>query len=288
MRRKLFFALFILCFQVISAWCEEIVIASWNIRHPGEYQKEFLAEAGLMVSKNDIDILALQEVNPYWGKFTDAIRDALEQATDVKWGYFSSDVNQHIKDAAVGKEYYNSFRYDQTNVIFYRTDRFTGSNRYKDYSFHKFYECDYKVDKNSLLVVSLREIQTGINFNLVNIHLPAGNSEHRYRDFDTVQSLFDSLPDRNGKIMMGDFNLNYNEVYGHFPYVGVKEPTTLRTKGGFANDYDHFAYNKAVNSHIVMRPARVKKGGKYVIGAPDFKEMISDHAPVIMSVDFSK
>lgn len=282
--KKLRSFVFLFCFivQGIFLFGEETVIVSWNICHPGENRDTFMNTAGWLAEEYDVDILAVQEINVNNKGFLAALEKILEKNTGEDWASLSTAVHEKIKNQTVGDQFYNCFRNDQNNAFLYRTGKFDAVNKYKAYSFDNFAGCRYKVDKNNMLVALFKSRESKEDLTLVNVHLPYNNKENRLRDMYTAARLFHNIPDSKYKIIMGDFNYRADELKKGFPYVAVREATTVNTKGQYANSYDHFAYNKKVADRLTEKPRAIR------IADAEYRKLVSDHVPIILKIRISE
>ena len=164
---------------------------------------------------------------------------------------------------------------------------------------------------------------------LINTHIRFGKQKDdnlgavalRKNEFDVLtESILPRINDkRYGNhmpsltILMGDYNLNLERAYTKSPYLCEEKKvgkhiyitvqdqlTTLKNKEdenddtelrGFANNYDHFSYDKERMMHFQSGQAkRIKavgnEGHYYGTDFERYRKEVSDHLPIVLTVDF--
>lgn len=299
MQKKSVLSLF---FVFISIFCfaKEITLCSWNVEHaPKKRGNMTEANAIITVIQNEnIDIMLLQEISiaePFLEKITEKLGDG--------WTFFST------KDYALRKPY-NNLEYKSAgkndrmdNAVLFNKNVITAKDLFSDYDLDNFQNCKYKTDKNIMQLIRFDIPESDQKLYVINIHLPFNDKPHRERDLKQAIAFCNDIVGTHYKIIAGDFNYWKSDIAPKAPeyIVGVTERTTLsQKKPSFSSSYDHFVYNSKVASSITKEPTRLAQldGSHLLLGTYEpkdpnhktssfeyYKENISDHTPIIMSID---
>lgn len=219
---------------------------------------------------------------------------------------YSSDVKT-IPDRTYSPRIYKQYKIDRKNG---QTDLI------REPYFARFFPCG-----GCSPFIELRIINTHIRFSKSTndiLNNSIGAVLMRKNEFDVLtKSIYSKEADKrygNNRpaytILLGDYNLNMPSSTASSPYLlesfeiidekSMKIITTVQSElttlkksddsekinNYFANNYDHFTFDAARFSNVVVSCRRINTVEKYCKGEPEkhIKE-ISDHVPVVMNID---
>lgn len=265
-----------------------------------------------MIRESGADIVFLQEVHITAPKDT-ALQKMREHLGSGEWDFISSSPYILRSTEIIGNEVYKAGGSGQNNAVLYNKGRLTVRNLAESIGFTHFgkVESGFLFDKNNVMLIEISPSDADARSCIaINVHLPYNDTAHRKRDLETLERLYARYKLRHAVIIAGDFNYSRKQLTrrnfdfvdgseGHFydPNFGI--PTTLSTKGEtqiiFASDYDHFIFNKKIAVREQMHRAgtdsaakvcdRILFGSAAYTSSVDFRKDISDHVPIMMSVE---
>lgn len=304
MRR--FFAALALIALAAAACAERLTLLSFNMGG----RSRTAAAVAAMIAESHADIAFLQEI---WVHAPEnaALKAMAAQLGDGRWDSATSSAYRLAAPATAKGETYKAGANGQNNAILYDTAKVTLHDLADEAGFTHF-DGDFLFDKNTVQLVrfSLRgDPQT--QFVAINVHLPYTDKAHRRRDLRTLERLYARYKRTGGIVVAGDFNTRRaNLTARNFDFVDGTEQwfsdrhfgiaTTLSTKGDdlirFANDYDHFVYNKRITVAAQMSRAFSDSRGKTVPSLPfgttvytsstAYRAAVSDHVPIVITLEF--
>lgn len=325
----------ILALISVFVFAEEITILSFNIAHNSSYKKEnkeeWLNQLAQIICENSADIVLLQEVplelkkglvKKFYGDVelhfrTPQDRTFLNQLAEKlgsNWNFFSTAAYLLHDGVVIDGTSFSGGDMGQNNAVLYDSQKFSAEDLADKLGFTNFPDCDYRFNKNNLQVVRFFEKESGHFFVVSNVHLQSKNNiEKRNSDLENLADML--LNEFGGElsdepiIVAGDFNTSRREFEnaGFYFYIidGKSSPkTTLSTNSNrfkYANDYDHFVYNSAMQSILVAETRRAKLGGitnlekadsielyaKEFRSSKDLRDRLSDHVPILLVFDFA-
>lgn len=304
---------------LLTAFAEELVIGSWNIRGNGHFEEQEIIKFGsYFVMNKELDVIALQEVKlellPKQGSndiyktisddnFLERFAQTLSKQTGVVWKYVSS------AEYAIRKNI-NEYTYCNKgldNAVVYRADKVTVQDLYSSHPFHfdNFEKSNYKMNMNNTNILKIKSMKQSSVFYLINKHMPFKTKQKGWgpwdRDIQVLYKIYQALDSNIPIIICGDFNGTAGELGTTFGdcFVGCRKPTSLsagifKSSCRYAHEYDHFILNTAATLLVVKEPSRytsdpdistgrIRYGYKSTTLAY-FYEHISDHVPIFMSI----
>ncbi len=248
-----------------SAYAEDLVLASWNIRilsNKSRSDSELTSIASII---NRYDIIAIQEVRDT------IVLDRLRERLPANWDYIAS------KPVGRGvKELY---------AFFYRTDRVTPITAVMTLE---------DPDDHFIREPAIASFSTSsFDFTLVTIHVIYGHSVAERREevslLDDVLTLVDG---ENGAeedvILLGDFNMDADDeswqIQGYIPVISPTQMTTVTDTSSYDNIWLSEAHTYC---HEFSHLNEIYRFDEEVFGGDDdtAKLICSDHRPI--SVVFS-
>ena len=322
LNKKLLFIVIFLVFFSFHNFGDAINICSWNLNK--HYNQEISETVSNFAKNDNIDIFCLQEVrlelittpdalyktkNLNQRDILDQIITQLKQKTKKNWKYVSSG------EYAIRKNFgeFNQCPVGLDNAIVYNSDKFEITNLITDFKLNDFVnskEC-YRTDKNNIIILEVKSNNNTNNpFILINIHLPFSEREvdssygesNFTRDINVLWNIYQyELLKENLTLIAGDFNLPnaslklYSDHFSEDEYL-LNEPTTISAKYKIFNQpYDHFILEKEFQNKIENKPSRAAKiqGNLLLLGKEktqeftidSYRKLISDHVPIIISID---
>lgn len=272
------------------------------------------------IQNEEVDIICLQEVyleliktdSPYFKQKNIAKYDLLDylvmelqQKTKHDWKYIST-ANTAIR---ADIDEFSKCTTGLDNAIVYRSDLFKIKDGLSELKLDNFLSAKekFKMDKNNIQIVEFTSLANNGSFILINTHLPFNKRPVKTgtnftRDIKALWNIYEYESWKEKIILVaGDFNLpnselsKYtNDIYSKI-YL-VNEPTTISLKEKqFYNPYDHFILSESDQDNILSEPKRAAKvDGEYIcIGTKKaqqydfkyFKQFISDHVPIIITIN---
>lgn len=272
-------AIFGLCmalFAVQASAQSYLRVVSWNTLHAGwSGQQDWNAYAGQIwnnfgntsTAANGADLVFTQEV--MYAESAASIAASLTSVSGYTWNYRVT--------AAIGRSSYKE-RY----AVFYRTDRvqLLSESVWSDTG-DKF--------EREPQIVKVRHIQTGADYTFINWHTVFGTTAQRQAEIAEIATVFKSIQDGSSSdqdvILVGDHNreatspwwANLTAVTPAVSYR-VNELTSINTSCAFASAYDHFWMQ---SSYVTEYST---SGRDYIASMCTFRNGVSDHAPVYLSL----
>ncbi len=272
-------AIFGLCmamFAVQASAQSYLRVVSWNTLHAGwSGQQDWNAYAGQIwnnfgntsTAANGADLVFTQEV--MYAESAASIAASLTSVSGYTWNYRVT--------AAIGRSSYKE-RY----AVFYRTDRvqLLSESVWSDTG-DKF--------EREPQIVKVRHIQTGADYTFINWHTVFGTTAQRQAEIAEIATVFKSIQDGSSSdqdvILVGDHNreatspwwANLTAVTPAVSYR-VNELTSINTSCAFASAYDHFWMQ---SSYVTEYST---SGRDYITSMCTFRNGVSDHAPVYLSL----
>ncbi|MDE7139353.1 MAG: endonuclease/exonuclease/phosphatase family protein, partial [Treponemataceae bacterium] len=253
--RRFFSALAVLALAA-AAFAERVTLLSFNMGG----RNRTAAAVAAMIAESHADIAFLQEI---WVRAPNnaALKAMAAQLGDGRWDFATSSAYRLAAPATAKGETYKAGANGQNNAILYDTAKVTLHDLADEAGFTHF-DGDFLFDKNTVQLVRLT-LRGGsrAQFVAINVHLPYTDKAHRRRDLRTLERLYARYKRTGGIVVAGDFNTRRADLTArNFDFVDGTEQwfsdrhfgiaTTLSTKGDdlirFANDYDHFVYNKRI------------------------------------------
>jgi deoxyribonuclease-1-like protein len=265
---------FALCSMQASAQ-SYLRVVSWNMLHAGwsgqqdwnAYARQIWNNYGSAAgSANGVDLVFAQEV--MYADSAASVAAALSSVSGVSWDYRVT--------AAVGRSSYKE-RY----AVFFRPDRVQllseslwvdGGDRFE----------------REPQIVKVRHVQTGADYTFINWHTVFGTTAERQAEIQQIASVFQSVQNGSGSdqdvILVGDHNRDatspwWANLTATSPTVSwrVNELTSINTSCAFANRYDHFWLQASYVTEYSTA------GRDYIANMCDFRNGVSDHAPIYIS-----
>ena len=297
-------------------YAEKITLLSFNMGAKGRTAPK-IAD---MIYESGADIVFLQEV---WVSHPEnrALNRMIDQLGSEDWGFATSSSYALMEMRYVGEESYKTGGYAQNNAILYNKKKLVLNDLADEVGFTNF-DGKYLFDKNNVQLVAFRLVKgktksdTGatsdVKLYAINVHLPYNDYQHRIRDLETLESLYSKYKHSSALVVAGDFNLNRSMLTNrNFDFVdgnkrwfsdlnyGIATTVSPSKKKGlyFVNDYDHFIYNKKAKVVKEMYRAFLQEDlkGKYCedfhfgkesfSSGADYRDAISDHVPIIMTIE---
>ncbi|MBQ9205103.1 MAG: endonuclease/exonuclease/phosphatase family protein [Treponema sp.] len=305
-----FFTVFFFSFLLFA---EEFKILSFNM---GSRNKTAL-QVAQMIQESGADFVFLQEIWVSAPK-DEALQKMCAHLGKSDWDFISSSSYLLRDMQTIDGETYKTGGNGQNNAIIYNKSKLSVKNLSEQLGFTHFGKVQHAFlfDKNNVVVVELspknKPEQSCV---AIDIHLPYNDKEHRARDLATLERLYARYKLKGAVIAAGDFNYNRRDLTKrNFDFVDGTERwfsdpnfgicTTLSTKGEssvqFSNDYDHFIFNKKIkvveqmhraftdsadSESIRMVSEAIMFGTDIYKNSIDFRKAISDHVPIMMSVE---
>lgn len=310
---KKFCAFFAIFFVSVLVFAEEIKVLSFNM---GSRNRTALQVAD-MIQESGADIVFLQEIWVSAPK-DDALQKMRTRLGKSDWDFVSSSSYILNQVTTIGGETYKTGGNGQNNAILYNKSKIALTNLAEMVGFTHFgkVESDFLFDKNNVILVEFSpKDKLAQKCVAIDIHLPYTDKPHRKRDLATLERLYARYKLKYAVIVAGDFNYNRKDLTKrNFDFVDGTENwfsdpnfgicTTLSTKGDdrviFANDYDHFIFNKKIkvveqmhraftdstdSEAIRMVSEKIQFGSEIFTNSVDFRKSVSDHVPIMMSVE---
>lgn len=284
---KRFFASILYFILATFIFATDLNILSFNMAHlkrqnASDYT-EWLDNICSIVKESKADIVYLQEVAielekiPNISLFKKAkannILDDITVKLGKSWSYYSTADYAIRKNQTVENEQYTYCDMNQNNAILYNRNKVLAKDKAENIGFTTF-TGKYLFDKNNVQVIEFSLVgQASKKFIAINVHLPYSNIEHRKRDMETLEKLYASYKLTNAVLIAGDFNTYRKDlIKRNFDFVdgtdswyidssfGLKTTLTKNpNKVSFANDYDHFIYNKKISIAKSMKRAFISE-----------------------------
>jgi len=251
-------------------------VLSWNTLHAGwsgqtdwtGYATQAWVDFGATAAAaNGVDVIFAQEV--MYAESAASITAALTTLSGFTW--------DHRVTPAIGRTSYKE-RY----AVFFRTDRvqILSESVWADAG---------DVFEREPHIVKLRQIQTGADFTFINWHTVFGETAERQAEIAAIAAVFSAVQSGSSSdqdvILLGDHNRDatspwWASLTALSPAVSyrVNELTSINTSCGFASAYDHFWFQA---SHVSEYSS---SGRDYIANMCTFRNGISDHAPIYMSL----
>lgn len=302
-------------FILLTAYAEELVIGSWNIRGNGHFEEQEIIQFGsYFVTNKALDILTLQEVKLELQKrqdtkryktlgknnFLERFAKTLSKQTGAVWKFVSS-AEYAIRENIDEYTYCNK---GLDNAVLYRADKVTVQDIYSGHPFYfdDFDKSKYKMNMNNTNVLKIKSAGASSVFYLINKHMPFKSKKKGWgpwlRDVEVLYRIYKTLDTNAPIIICGDFNAKADDLAKTFSdcFVGCRKPTSVSSFNAvsrYAHEYDHFILNAAATQRVGTEPSRytsdpdsttgrVRYGNKSIT-LEYFYDHISDHVPIFMS-----
>ena len=289
-------------------FAEEIKVLSFNM---GARNKTAIQVAD-MIKESEADFVFLQEIWVSAPK-DEALKKMCAHLGKSDWDFVSTSSYSLKNLVTIGEESYKAGGNGQNNAILYNKSKISLTNLAETIGFTHFgaVESDFLFDKNTVILVEFAlKSEPQKKCIAINTHLPYTDKTHRKRDLATLERLYARYKLKSAVLIAGDFNYNrrhltksnFDFVDGcesHFydPNFGIL--TTLSTKGEseviFANDYDHFIFNKkiavkeqmhrAFSDSLAKSVEQIQFGTENFTSSIDYRKAISDHVPIMITIE---